>query len=260
MNEEYVLIAGIYWRLKGIPVYLWRNHYGGTWRTVIAVKLATVAFCTSRYSYTARFKKTLIMPVGVDVDSLRAEEAVIQVPRSILFLARFDGSKRPMLLVEALGILREKGIEFSATFAGGPTDPNSDYPNKVRSRAEQLGLGERVQFVGAVPNTETYRYYRSHEIFVNCSESGMLDKTIFKAAAAGCLVLSSSDDIAQHIDPMCIFKDNDSEDLARKLGGLLETDPEIRQQLDRQFRTLVEQNTLAILSDRLVEEMDKSRG
>ncbi len=26
MNQEYVLLAGLYWKIKNIPVYLWRNH------------------------------------------------------------------------------------------------------------------------------------------------------------------------------------------------------------------------------------------
>ena len=255
MNEEYVLLAGLWWRLVGTPVFLWRNHYAGSPQTHVAAFLATRVFCTSRYSYTARFAKTKIMPVGVDVDSVHLDEAIDRVPRSILFLARFDKSKRPELLVEALAMLHVRGVRFTATFVGGPTEATSMYPNEVKALAEARGIGSLCTFTGAVPNTETYRYYRSHEIFVNCSKSGMLDKTIFKAAAAGCLALSSSEDVAQYVDASCIFKDNDAADLSRALEYLLESTPERRTDMSHQFAALVEQNTLSVLADKLTEEM-----
>src|SRR3990167_7712633 len=63
MNEEYVLLAGLYWKLKGIPVYLLRNHPYGSILTRFAVLLSTKVFCTSIQSFTTRFEKTVIMPV-----------------------------------------------------------------------------------------------------------------------------------------------------------------------------------------------------
>src|SRR3989338_9057482 len=36
MNEEYVLLAGVFWRLLGKRIVLWRNHKKGSWRTRLA--------------------------------------------------------------------------------------------------------------------------------------------------------------------------------------------------------------------------------
>src|SRR3990167_8826480 len=46
MNQEYVLLAGLYWRLKNIPIYMWRNHPRGNIFTRLAVWLSTKTFCT----------------------------------------------------------------------------------------------------------------------------------------------------------------------------------------------------------------------
>src|SRR5205823_2881232 len=65
MNEEYVLIAGWWWKLSGKRVYLWRNHAKGSWKTRLAVFFSTKVFYTSPSSFTAQFKKAVQMPVGI---------------------------------------------------------------------------------------------------------------------------------------------------------------------------------------------------
>ncbi len=258
MNEEYVLLAGLYWRLCGIPVYLWRNHYEGSWRTRLAVALSTKTFCTSAYSYTAQFKKTVIMPVGVDTESLHTDTPVERVARSILFLARFDRSKKPHLLVEALGKLKSEGVSFHATFVGGQSDPTSGYQTEVANKAKELGIDTYCDFIGAVPNTETFRYYRASLIYVNCAGSGMLDKTVFKAAAAGCLVATSSLDIAKYVDKRCVFQDGNADELKEVLKYILAMSGDDKEKLRTQYVSLVEQNTLPVLMDKLVVEMNKA--
>ncbi|MDB5189220.1 MAG: hypothetical protein JWL82_177 [Parcubacteria group bacterium] len=255
MNEEYVLLGGLLWRLMGKRVYLWRNHYNGSWKTAVAVALANKVFCTSAYSYTARFKRVKFMPVGVNLDSLNPEISVTRVPRSILFLARMDPSKRPELLLAALHLLKKREIGFTATFVGGPTEDSSTYPEEVAKLATTLGISADVRFTGAVPNTETFRYYRSHEIFVNASRSGMLDKTTFKAMAAGSLVLSSSLDLKREVSDEFYYADGNATALASKLEHLLSLSESEKQAFVEGCKEVVDRNTLPALMDRLVEEM-----
>src|SRR6185369_1642182 len=66
MNQEYVLLGGIFWKLMLKPAYMWRNHHAGSRLTDVAAFFCKKVFCTSRFSYTAKYKKTVIMPVGVD--------------------------------------------------------------------------------------------------------------------------------------------------------------------------------------------------
>ena len=137
------------------------------------------------------------MPVGIDVGSCHLDEPIERRSHSVLFLGRFDVSKRPDLVVEALGIVAKNDDAFTATFVGGPSDPMSTLPQEVEARAKELGIADQVTFVGPVPNTDTYRYYRSHAIYVNCGKSGMLDKSLFKSIACGCLPLFSSADMGR---------------------------------------------------------------
>ena len=251
MNEEYVLLGGILWFLLGKKVFMWRNHYKGTILTDIASIFCHKVFCTSRFSYTARYKKTILMPVGVDEDSYKLDEPIPRVPHSVFFLGRISKSKRLHLLIEALAEVARRGIKFTATLVGGASDLESNYPNQLRDLAKSLGIADRIIFTGAVPNTETYRYYRSHDIYVNCSPAGMLDKTMFKAVGCGCLVIVSSRDFAELAGPDYIFPNNDSRGLAEKLAEFLTVSPEKRDRLVNALQESIKRNSLKILIDRL---------
>ena len=255
MNEEYVLLAGLYWRLTGKRVYLWRNHYEGSFLTDIAASFCTKVFCTSRYSYTARYKKTVIMPTGVNIDSLSMEVPVAREPRTILSLARLSPSKRPELLLEAYALLAKRGIDFTARFVGGVKEPESGYLEALRKRAEELGIASRVEFLGPVPNTETFKEYRRAEVFVNASPSGMLDKTMFKAMAAGSVVVAASKDLAAEVEGRYIFNEQSVEHLADTLAQALTITPEARQALMVIYERVLARHELPVLMDTLVSEM-----
>ncbi len=255
MNQEYVLLGGLLWKILGKKIYMWRNHYDGSIFTNIAVVFCDKVFCTSKFSYTARFKKTVFMPVGVDEKSAHLEETIARIPGSILFLGRLDVSKNPHIIIEALGILAQQRIAFTATFVGGPSKPDSEYPAQLRAQVEILGITDKVSFVGAVPNTETYHYYRSHDIFVNASKSGMFDKTIFKAIACGCLVLATSRDFEELAGPEFIFADNDAVGLAKKLSEFLLLSGEKRERLVTILVSPIKTHSLPVLIGRFIEEM-----
>lgn len=256
MNQEYVLMGGWFWKLMGKKIYLWRNHYSGSVLTGIAAAFCTKVFCTSKFSYTARYKKTVIMPVGVDLESAHMEIPVERLPRSILFLARLDESKRPDLLIEALGALAKQGITFSATIAGGPTDPKSAYPERLRAQAKKEGIGERVAFTGAIPNTETFRQYRSHEVFLNLSRSGMLDKTMFKAAACGCVVVTASRDFAAMLgDDRFIFPEDDVQILCERIKAALALPDGERTAVVTREQVMLREQSLPALAERLAQEI-----
>lgn len=256
MNEEYLVVAGWLFKLLGKRTYFWRNHYAGSLLTDIAALFCDKIFYTSKSSYTAKYPQARQMPVGVDVGSCHLDEPIERKPNSVLFLGRFDSSKRPDLVVEALGKIKDMASPFTATFVGGPSDPNSMLPQEVEARAKELGIADRVTFVGPVPNTDTYRYYRSHAIYVNCGRSGMLDKSLFKAIACGCLPIFTSADMAEIAGTEFAYQDGDADDLARRLSEALAFPEATPSEHVRALQAkAIDAHTLPVLARRLAEEM-----
>lgn len=269
MNQEYLLVAGWLFRMLGKRVYMWRNHYAGSWLTDVAARFCDKVFYTSKSSWTAKYKNSVQMPVGVDVGSCHLDEQIERKPHSILFLSRFDKSKRPDLVVEALGKIAKEsdgkdgarensGQNFTATFVGGPKDPDSPFPKEVADRARELGIGDRTNFVGPVPNTDTYKYYRSHSIYVNCGKTGMLDKSLFKSIACGCLPIFESGDMGEIIGEDFMYKSGDLNDLAAHFKKALALSEEERAALVREYeKRAIDAHTLPVLVKKLYEEMSK---
>ncbi|MDB5266105.1 MAG: hypothetical protein JWM39_818 [Parcubacteria group bacterium] len=248
MNQEYILIAGWMWEILNKPVYLWRNHYAGSWLTDLAASTCTKVFCTSQHSYTAKYKKTVLMPVGVDLELFSMNRNIRREPHSILFLARVSPSKHPDILIEALGALLKRSISFIASIYGSPLPADMAYYGNLKARAESLGLHDRVRFYPGVSHEEAAAVFSAHEVFVNCSPSGMFDKTLFEAAACGCLVIAASQDFAAQAGPQAFFNGT-AEDLATHLESLLTTEPD--SDLKQRLTESASENSLDALMGRL---------
>ncbi len=254
MNQEYLLIAGWLWKLLGKHAYLWRNHYAGSWQTDIAAAFCTKVFCTSAHSYTARYRKTILMPVGISLERFHPDPSVPRTPRSILFLARMAPAKHPEVLLSALTILAQKGIAFSASFYGDPLPQDRTFYDALTREVETLGLHGQIQFYAGVPNAETPELYQSHDIFVNCSQSGMFDKTLFEAAACGARVLAASADFALQAGAAFGF-DGTPASLAASLESFLEAPPETKAAQQATLHALTAKHTLEALVDQLAQVM-----
>jgi len=252
MNQEYILLVGLVWKLFGKRVSLWRNHYEGSFLTDIAAAFCDKVFCTSTSSYTARYRKTVIMPVGVD--TRRFSQGEKPIPGSILFLARMAPSKRAELLLEALVLLKEKNIPFTASLVGSPLPKDEAYYESLRSRAQALGIADTVTFTPGPSYEEATAVFQRHEIFVNASRSGMFDKTLFEAAAGGALPIAVSEDWKKLAGDDLAFE-ADPESLAERLSALLAFPPHEKERIRAHLRGLVESHSLATLVTRLREEV-----
>ncbi|MFZ2523377.1 MAG: hypothetical protein WAW92_03235, partial [Minisyncoccia bacterium] len=93
MNQEYVFSLGPYWKIEKVPIYLWRNHSKGNYITKLAVLLSTKVFCTSKFSYTAQFKKTIQMPAGIDTNIFKLGDSASKKKYSVCMVGRISPVK-----------------------------------------------------------------------------------------------------------------------------------------------------------------------
>lgn len=258
MNQEYLLVAGPLWKLLGKPAFLWRNHYAGSLLTDLAAFWCTSVFCTSRRSYTAKYRKTVLMPVGVNVTRFEASGNGQPTPSSILFFSRITPSKHAELFIEALALLTERGRAFTARIVGSAPPEHAAYAASLASRAEAGGLAGIVAFLPGIANADAPGIFRSSEVYVNCSPSGMLDKMIFEAAASGCLVATESEDMRAFGFGDVTYEAGSAASLASHIERLLGMDEEAKRAMRGRLRDLVEEHSLPRLAQRLVSRMSSS--
>jgi glycosyltransferase involved in cell wall biosynthesis len=234
MNQEYVILGWKFWKLWGKKIWLWRNHPMGSLWTRMAVFVSDRVFCTSKQSFTARFKKTEIMPVGIDTDFFKRDETVIKKTNSILFLGRISPIKKPEILIEALGLLKKENVDFTATIVGDPLPKDDAFYLDLKSRVSLLGLDNNVIFLPSVSPEKTPKIYNSHELFINLTPSGSFDKTIFEAISCGSILITSNKSLFElkEVDSYLICDEGDIIDLVKSIKYFLNLSAENKKGLE----------------------------
>jgi len=257
MNQEYVLLGGIFWRLLKKRSALWYNHTVGTFETRLAGRIVNIAFHTSPYAYTAQFPNARRMPAGIDTKYFKSDEKITRTPYSILYIGRIDPVKNVDVLIKAVKILDEKGVSFTLNIYGGATPEDEDYFNTVKELSSEISMKGKVVFHDATPNYKTPAIYSAHEIFVNLTPAGNYDKTVLEALACETAVLVSSKAFFDVLPKDYQFNENDSQDLADGLQKLLEN-PTKRKKYQKDMRDyVVARHDLQNLTQKVIREYSK---
>ena len=223
---------------------MWRNHHAGNILTDIASFFCEKVFCTSKFSYTAKYSKTEIMPVGVDLEIFKPNDNIKRISKSILSIGRISPSKSIHILVDVVKKINDQNIKVDVY--GDPIPKDIQYYNELKEKA-----GSLINFYKGIPNTETVDVYSAHDIFVNLSSSGMYDKTIFEAMACGCIVIASNDNLRGEISDDLIFKQGDTDELKNKIVRVMNYSEKERLDILSRINDFSNKHSFSILSDRL---------
>ena len=125
-----------------------------------------------------------VVPGAVDTERFRpADEARVgdaADPLRFLYHGRVDRRKGALDFLDALGILRDRGLPFRGIVSGiGPdVDP-------CRERAAALDLGSRVSFTGYADYDAVPALYREADVFASPTYMEGFSNTILEAMASG---------------------------------------------------------------------------
>jgi glycosyltransferase involved in cell wall biosynthesis len=187
------------------PEYFRSRLPSGSWRPVLvgiraldglnrllARRLpATVVGEAVAARYRSRRSRVLAMAPSL----VRGDDVVAAVPErdweeaiGLLTVGRIDTEKNPLLLVEALAELeRKRPGKFRLRWAGvGPL------AGVVQSRAEELGIADRLELVGYVPfGPELLDLYRRSHVFVHVSLTEGVPQVLVEALASGTPIVAT---------------------------------------------------------------------
>lgn len=227
MNQEYVLLGGLYWKIIGKPVYLWRNHRKGSFLTRIAILLSNKVFYTSTKSFTASFGKAILMPVGVNNDLFKENTNVIRKKYSICMVGRISPVKHLDIALQAINILVKEGVQISFSIIGDTPNRDTEYFDKLKEYVDKNDLSKIVSFKAGVSSDNLPEVYGSFEICLNLTEEGSFDKTIVESTMCGTIPLVSSQSFSGILPGVCIT-DTEPRNIADSIKKLLEPEAQIR--------------------------------
>jgi glycosyltransferase involved in cell wall biosynthesis/Tfp pilus assembly protein PilF len=133
--------------------------------------------------------------------------------------------KGPHILIEALKMLHDRGVDFCCALAGTTTDMK--FVDRLKTYVAASGMQEKVDFLGFLPRAKLKTFFARNNVLVFPSivqEAFGISQV--EAMAAGLTVISSgtggAKEIIDHGKSGLIFESNNSESLARELLGLVE--------------------------------------
>lgn len=252
MNQEYAILGGLYWKLKKIPVYLWRNHPKGNLLTYLAVFFSTKVFCTSTESFTARFKKTVIMPVGNNTDLFKPVQGIVRKKYSVCMLGRIAPVKNIMLGLEAVDILAKSGVQVSLDIIGSPIERDMKYYDSLVEYVNKNNLSTFVNFEEGAGFSKHPSIFSVYEITLNLTDSGSFDKSIVGATACGSIPVTTNKSLKGVLPDICVTE-NSAEGIANSIRLLLNPHEQIKIQED--LKKFADSHSLNELIKRLEIEL-----
>jgi glycosyltransferase involved in cell wall biosynthesis len=218
MNPEYVILGGLFWKLWGKKVGLWYVHRAVNTRLRVAVSLIDYVFTASKESFRLATPRVRVMGHGIDTAFFSSPTRPVSETLSIMSVGRLSPSKRVEVVLVALGLLRERGVPFTAKIVGAPArSEDEQYAWELRTSAS---VGSDVLFTGALPHAQMPALLAQSQYFLSASTTGSLDKAVLEAMSAGVVPITSNEAFRDMLSPLGLFSEEGTpEEFAEILSG-----------------------------------------
>ena len=216
-------------------------------------------------TYGAVPERVFVVPPGVDlsvfqpVDRDEARRKIGYGPgRLLLFVGRLERLKGVEVAIRALALLRDRNHDDVRLLILGEDSKDGDEGEKDRLKAvaADVGVRDRVDFLGSVAHHELPYFYSAADVCVMPSYSESFGLVGLEAQASGRPVVGSNvsglrsvirDQVSGYL-----IAGHDPAEYAERIGRLLE-DPELAQQMGRRGRLLAQRYSWTRTADRLRE-------
>ncbi|CAN5479864.1 MAG: glycosyltransferase family 4 protein [Chloroflexi bacterium] len=248
------LAAFVVHRLTGIP-YSFTAHAHDIYvqRPMLERKIAEAAFVVTISDYNVRFlgdlypdqvEKLRMVRCGVDLSVFRAGRPTdLSAPPIIVCVASLQPQKGHRVLLDALHLLRGRGIDLSCVLVGDGPEREALIAN-----AERLGLRDAVTFAGSQPQGRVAEILQAADVAIQPSitlPSGKMEGipvALMEALASGLPVvasrLSGIPELVRHEETGLLVPEGDAPALADALERLL-LDGSLRERLSDAGRQAV---------------------
>jgi glycosyltransferase involved in cell wall biosynthesis len=178
--------------------------------------------------------KIAIIENSVDTALFTPADPVDKDPNLLLYFGRLKKYKNLDILLDAVSALTERGRTIRLAIGG-----DGDDRSRLREKAAQLGIEDRVAFHGFVDESEKISLYRKASIYINPSLKEGWGITNIEANACGTAVIANNApglrDSVRDGETGLLYEENNRDDLVRCIEQLLDNDS-LRHRFERAGR------------------------
>ena len=210
------------------------------------IRRAQLVVCNSDFTRAQLMKlvgreqwdKLRVVRCGIEPGAFSTHRRGAPGALHLLTVARLVPGKGHALLLEALRLLRSRGVLVEATFVGEGPERHG-----LEELAGALGVADRVRFAGAVGQDELPRWYERADAFCLPTLAEGLGVVLLEAMAAGLPVVSTRvmgvPEVVEEESTGLLVAPGRADELADALERLAAS-PELRERMGRHGRLRVE--------------------
>ncbi len=242
MNQIYIILGGLFWRLWSKKISLWYAHGGVSMSLKIAVLFTHNIFTSTKSGFRLETNKTKIVGQGIDIDLFNLKNKSNNERFEIVSIGRISPVKDYETLIEAVKILSEENINVTIIGDAGLGEQEK-YLSNLKKMVVNKSLENRVHFIGGMPNNDIVKYLQRSDLFVNTSHTGSLDKAILEAMSTGTPVLTCNEAVLGVLGgykDILMFPKKSPKRLAEKIKNIVNM--ENKKELGKSLRNIVVEN------------------
>lgn len=194
---EFALAAAPFMLASRPTTALWYAHGAVTWRLRLAERIVDHVLTSSESGFRLPSKKVRHLGQAINVE-LFSPGAAARPPDGALRMVsvgRISPVKNYETIIAGCARLRDvKKHPWTLTVVGNPITPaDFAYFEKIKALVREKSIESRITFLGARRYSEIPAILREHDMFVNASRTGSLDKAVLEAMACGLTTITSNE-------------------------------------------------------------------
>lgn len=194
---EFVIAASPYLLSLRKKRSLWYAHGSVSRRLKWAERLVDDVFTSSAAGFRLPSKKVHYVGQAIHTGLFcpANERQNSRAGVHIISVGRIAPVKNYDVLIRACALLKKSfGESWTLSLVGGPLlDRDKSYLKFLKTLIAENDLAPHVSFYGAQKYSDIPQTLRDHDIFVNLSNTGSLDKAVFEAMSTGLTVITSNE-------------------------------------------------------------------
>lgn len=246
MNQLYVLLGGLFWRFTHKKIALWYAHGHVPFSLRLVEKITHVILTSTRSGFRLPSNKVRVIGQGIDTSFFSPGVRTDHVGFVISIIGRISPVKDYETLIGAVALIKDKIPELVVHVVGGAGLPEQEvYLALLKQRAIDQGVGDIVNFVGAMANTKIIQILQQTDVFANTSHTGSLDKAVLEAMSCGVPILTCNEALEEVLGTytkQLMFPKKNRTALAEKIEGLYAIGIAERSRLGAGLRAIVIQD------------------
>jgi len=219
MNQIYVILGGIIWRILGKRVSLWYMHKTVSISLRFAEKITNIIFSASKESFRLPSKKLIVTGHGIDTDIFKPKDRILHKGVVLTSVGRISRIKKLDIIISAISLLPAQIIDtITLRIVGEPINKkDKEYKRELGHLVDKLHLSSKVFIEEFITNDRLGSFLTECDININLSSTGSMDKAVLESMSSGVLTVSSNEAFRDVLSKYDLYIEKDDADSVAKI-------------------------------------------